>query len=89
VLLVAYTTLLQKETPSRLMGRVSAATDVLVTTPQALSIAVGALLVGLLDYRLIFVLMAAGSLLAASYLLVMLRRPQQPTLSCSLEVPAR
>ena len=88
VLIVAYTTLMQKETPSRLMGRVSAATDVLVTTPQALSIAVGALLVSLLDYRLIFVLMTAGSVLAAMYLLLMLRRPQ-PVLSCSLEVPAQ
>jgi hypothetical protein len=56
------------------MGRVSTATDVLVTTPQALSIAVGALLVGLLDYRLIFVMMAAGVVLAAGYLLAMMRQ---------------
>jgi MFS family permease len=75
LLLVAYTTLLQRETPSRLMGRVSTATDVLITTPQALSIAVGALLVGLLDYRLIFVLMAVGVAAAATYLLLVLRRP--------------
>jgi MFS family permease len=73
LLIVAYTTLLQKETPSRLMGRVSTATDVLVTTPQALSIAVGAVLVGLLDYRLIFVLMALGVTVAGVYLLAVLR----------------
>ncbi len=73
LLLVAYTTLLQKDTPSRLMGRVSTATDVLITTPQALSIALGALLVGLLDYRLIFVVMAAGVTCAAAYLFLMVR----------------
>ena len=51
-----------------LMGRVSAFTEVLTTTPQALSIAVGAVLVTLLDYRVLFVLMAVGTLLAAAYL---------------------
>ncbi len=75
VLLVAYTTLLQKETPSRLMGRVSTATDLLITTPQAVSIAVGAVLVGLFDYRLIFLVMSAGVAAAAGYLLLTLRRP--------------
>ena len=55
------------------MGRVSTATEVLVVTPQALSIAVGALLVTLIDYRLIFAMMSTGTALAAVYLLVMLR----------------
>ncbi len=73
VVIVAYNTLLQKQTPGRLMGRVSTATEVLVTTPQALSIAVGALLVTLLDYRLIFAVMCAGTALAAVYLFGMLR----------------
>lgn len=72
VMIVAYNTLLQKQTPSRLMGRVSTATEVLITTPQALSIAVGALLVTLVDYRLIFTLMSAGTAVAAVYLLTML-----------------
>lgn len=79
LLLVAWTTLLQRETPSRLMGRVSTATDVLVTTPQAVSIALGALLVGLLDYRLIFMVMAAGVLAAAAYLLLVLRTTPSPS----------
>jgi len=78
LLLVAYTTLLQKDTPSRLMGRVSTATDVLITTPQALSIAVGAVLVGLLDYRLIFLVMAAGVACAAAYLFLSLRPAAEP-----------
>ncbi len=73
LLLVAYNTLLQKQTPGHLMGRVSTTTDVLVTTPQALSIATGALLVTLLDYRVIFVLMTAGTLVAVAYLAAVLR----------------
>jgi MFS family permease len=73
LIFVAFNTLLQKQTPSRLMGRVSTSVEVLVTTPQALSIGVGAVLVGLLDYRLIFAIMAAGTALAAGYLAVTLR----------------
>jgi MFS family permease len=73
LMIVASNTLLQRRTPGRLMGRVSTATEVLVTTPQALSIALGALLVTLLDYRLIFTLMSIGTVLAALYLLVMTR----------------
>ena len=73
VLIVAYNTLLQKLTPGRLMGRVSTATEVLTSTPQAVSIATGALLVTLLDYRIIFVLIAAGTLAALVYLLSVLR----------------
>jgi hypothetical protein len=52
---------------------VSTTVEVLVTTPQALSIATGALLVTLLDYRLIFAIMAAGTLVAAGYLAARLR----------------
>lgn len=70
---VAFNTLVQKQTPGRLMGRVSTTVEVLVTTPQALSIAIGALLVTLLDYRVIFALMSAGTVVAACYLAVVLR----------------
>ena len=72
-MIVAYNTVLQKLTPGRLMGRVSTATEVLVTTPQALSIAIGALLVTVIDYRLIFTLMTLGTLVAAAYLSTALR----------------
>lgn len=72
-MIVAYNTVLQKVTPGPLMGRVSTATEVLVTTPQAISIAIGALLVTVFDYRLIFVLMTLGSLVAATYLGTALR----------------
>jgi MFS family permease len=73
LVIVAFNTLLQRQTPGRLMGRVSSTVEVLTTTPQAVSIGVGALLVTLLDYRVIFALTCAGTLLAAGYLAVMLR----------------
>jgi MFS family permease len=73
LLIVAYNTLLQKQTPGHLMGRVSTTTEVLTTTPQALSIATGALLVTLVDWRLIFVAMVAGTLVAIGYLCTALR----------------
>lgn len=52
-LLVAFMTLLQRRTPGRIMGRVSTAADVVLGAPQTLSIAVGAMLVGIVDYRIL------------------------------------
>lgn len=72
--IVALNTLLQRRTPQRLMGRVSAAADVLLGTPQAGSIALGALLVTVLSYRSIFWLSAAVILAAAAYLTWALHR---------------
>ena len=72
-MMVAFGTLMQLRTPGRLMGRVSTANDVVLGTPQTISIAVGALLVSLLDYRLIFALMAGVTAAAAAYLAIMLR----------------
>jgi MFS family permease len=73
LLIVAFNTILQKQTPGRLMGRVSTTVEVFTTTPQAISIATGALLVTLLDYRVIFSAMVLGTLVGAGYLLVALR----------------
>ena len=88
VTIVAYNTLLQKQTPGHLMGRVSTTTEVLVTTPQALSIATGALLVTLVDYRIIFAIMAAGTLAAGGYLVAALRgRLTAPTIAAPTEQP--
>jgi MFS family permease len=68
LLLVALTTLVQIRTPQRIMGRVSTTMEVLLGTPQALSLAVGAALVTVLDYHLIFAIMAAVTGLGAAYL---------------------
>ena len=63
--IVALFTLLQRTTPRPLQGRVYSAVEVLVGTPQTASIALGALLVAFVDYRLLllvqaFVVAAAG-----------------------------
>ena len=72
-MMIAFGTLMQLRTPGRLMGRVSTANDVVLGTPQTVSIAVGALLVSLLDYRLIFAIMAGVTASAAAYLAIALR----------------
>ena len=48
------------------MGRVSTATDVVLGTPQSLSLAVGAVLVEFLSYRAIYFISAAVMLVAAA-----------------------
>ncbi len=82
MLIIAFNTLLQIRTPNRLMGRASAATEVVLGTPQAVSIALGALLVSIIDYRWIFAIMAAATVSSAGYLIVALRsrllRPVPP-----------
>jgi hypothetical protein len=47
---------------------VDAAANVLVTVPQAVSIAVGAAAIAALDYRILLAVMAAVMLAAAGYL---------------------
>ncbi|HZN20885.1 MAG TPA: MFS transporter [Micromonosporaceae bacterium] len=68
VSLVGFITLLQRMTPPELMGRVAAATDMLMGGPQAASIAAGALLVSMVDFRLLFVVMGLGITVAGVYL---------------------
>jgi SAM-dependent methyltransferase len=60
---VAFATLLQRRTPSRLMGRASAATHVLIGGPLLVSVGVGAALITVVDYR---VLVAVSFLVMAS-----------------------
>lgn len=58
-------TLFQRNTPPEIMGRTSAALDVMIAVPQTTAIAVGAGLVAAVDFRLLLgamtALMAAGS----------------------------
>ncbi len=61
-------TLVQRQTPARLLGRVDAAVNVLVTVPQAVSIAVGAAAIAVLDYRILLAVMAVVMLAAAGFL---------------------
>lgn len=73
LLMVAYMTLLQRRTPQRVMGRVSAAVEVVLSTPQAVSLALGSLLVVLLDWRVIFLVKAVVIVLAAGHVAFWLR----------------
>jgi MFS family permease len=56
--IVAFGTALQLRTPLRIQGRVSAAADMLIGVPQTVSIATGAALSTIVDYRLLVLVMA-------------------------------
>jgi MFS family permease len=73
-IVVALFTLLQRLTPGPLQGRTYAAVDVLANTPQTVSIALGALLVAFVDYRLLLLVEAAVVAAAGAWLLT---RPEQ------------
>jgi predicted MFS family arabinose efflux permease len=68
-LVVALMTLAQRLTPPDLQGRVFAASETLISTPQTVSIAIGAALVSVVGYQLLLLVMATVFVLAASYLL--------------------
>jgi MFS family permease len=70
---VAFMTLLQRRTPQAIMGRVSTAVEVVMGLPQAISLAVGSLLVVVLSYRTILAIMGGVTLVASAYIVVMLR----------------
>ncbi len=74
LLVVAFMTLIQRRTPLALMGRVSTSVEVVMGAPQAISLALGALLVTVLDYHLIFLVMALVTGSAVVYLAFALRR---------------
>ena len=75
--MVSLMTLAQRVTPAELQGRVFAAGDMWITTPQAVSIALGAGLITLVGYRTLLAIMAGVLAIAAGYLLT--RREQRPT----------
>lgn len=58
-------TLIQRNTPSELLGRVDSAINLAVLVPQAISIGVGAALLTFVDYRLMLAFMAAGIAVSA------------------------
>jgi MFS family permease len=71
--IVAIATAYQRRSPDELQGRVASAANMLFSVPQTISIAVGAVLVTVIDYRIEIALMTAVVMLAAAYLLT--RRP--------------
>jgi MFS family permease len=73
-IVVGLITLAQRLTPPELQGRVYAAAETLITTPQTISIALGAALIGVAGYQALLAGMAVVIALAAGYLLT---RPEQ------------
>jgi MFS family permease len=73
-LVVGLMTLAQRLTPPQLQGRVFAAVEVLITTPQTLSIALGAALINIVGYQLLLAAMAAMFTATA---ISVLTRPEQ------------
>jgi MFS family permease len=67
--IVGFSTALQTRTPLVIQGRVSAAADLTLSIAQTTSIATGALLSTLVDFRILFAFMAAVTLASAGYLL--------------------
>ncbi|MEE6257082.1 MFS transporter [Plantactinospora sonchi] len=88
IALVGMATLVQRRTPGFLLGRVGAASAALISGPQAVSIGTGALLVGVLDFRLLFVAMTVVMLAAATYLWAG-RRLSPPSHARPVAIPAQ
>ncbi len=78
-LVVTLGTATQVHTPPRLQGRVSAAWNMLVITPQTLSIAAGTALIAVVDYRLLLLVMTV--VLAACALLLLIRPAPEPAIA--------
>lgn len=76
---VGLTTLVQRRTDPGLLGRVTAASDALISAPRAISVGTGAVLVALLDYRLLFGVVGLVTLTAGSYLWRARRLAAPPT----------
>jgi MFS family permease len=76
---VAIATAYQRRSPTHLQGRVSAAANMLFSVPQTISIALGAALITVIDYRVEIVIMTAAVLLAATYLLTRRREVVEVT----------
>lgn len=74
--LVAYSTSIQLRTPAPLQGRVYAAAELVAGVPQTLGIATGAVLVTVVDYRLLYGVMALVTAAVGARLLV--RTPREP-----------
>jgi hypothetical protein len=60
---------MQGESAGEVLGGSSGAVDALISGPQALSLGLGAILVGLVDYRILLAIMSAVVTVAAAWVL--------------------
>jgi MFS family permease len=73
--IVAFSTAVQTGTPLAIQGRVAAAANLVFSVAQTTSIAIGAALSTVIDFRILFVVMAAVVLASATYLLTRRHEP--------------
>ena len=83
--IVALATAYQVRSPGHMQGRVAAAANMLFSVPQTISIAVGAALITIIDYRIEIVAMAIVFLLASVYLLT---RPREDAIEVEAALAA-
>lgn len=83
--IVAFNTALQTRTPLAIQGRVSAAADISLSIAQTVSIAAGAALSTVTDYRILLVAMAAVVVASAVYLMT---RREEPATAIEGATPA-
>ncbi len=67
--IVAYETLMQRRTPEALQGRVMAAVEAAVTLPYVVSIAIGAVIVSIVPFQLVYAIGGAGAVITSVYFL--------------------
>jgi MFS family permease len=75
--IVGYSTVLQTRTPFAVQGRVASAADLTISTAQTVSIATGAFLSAVIDWRILFVVMGTVVLGSAAWMLT--RRDAEAT----------
>jgi MFS family permease len=88
-LIVGFGTALQLRTPARLQGRVASAADTAIGVPQNVSIALGALLISTVDYRVLVVVESVVTLLCAIYLATRRIAPEPATAPAPSSLPPR
>jgi MFS family permease len=76
--IVGFSTALQTRTPLAIQGRVSAAADISLSVAQTVSIATGAALSTVVDFRILLIVMAAVVVASALYLVTRREAPAEP-----------
>ena len=80
-LVVAFVTAVQRRSPASLQGRAFSAADAMVSVPQTISIAAGAALSLVVDYRILVAVMSTVALAAGAWLAVRTRREPEVTMA--------
>jgi Na+/melibiose symporter-like transporter len=87
--LVAFGTAIQVRSPAHLQGRVASAADMALSVPQTVSIALGAALSTLVDYRILVLAMSAVVLAFAAPLARAPREAERARREIATDAPAR